>query len=106
MVFTLLFVIRMKKTEYSTYNHYVANVADGIEQDEARKLSKSQSHMRKNIKTRDRLENQEAELNDLLNAQNEQVFTLLSQTEHLNETVRHSKLQTKTDLHQVFSMAA
>jgi len=55
----------MNKYEYAPKKNF-ALVADGLEQDEARKVNKSHSKMRKNLQMKDWLEDQKAELDSLI----------------------------------------
>ena len=54
-----------KKYECAPVKNY-APVADGLEKDEARKVNKSHSKMRKNLQMKDWLEGQKAELDSLI----------------------------------------
>ncbi len=55
----------INKYEYAPKKNF-ALVADGLGQDEARKVNKSHSKMRKNLQMQDWLEDQKAELDSLI----------------------------------------
>jgi hypothetical protein len=55
----------MNKYEYAPKKNF-ALVADGLEQDEARKVNASNSKMRKNLQMKGWLEGQEAEFDSLI----------------------------------------
>lgn len=94
--------MNMKKTDFNRYNTFTANVADGLEQDEAKKLSKSASKMHKAEKARDWLKDQEAELAMLMSNTNENLLETFEATDKIFDRAKAAKLTAKSDLHQVF----
>ena len=94
------------KYECTPVKNY-ALVADGLEQDEARKVNKSHSKIRKNHKMNDWLEDQKAELLSLSfwNTQGS-LREAFDSTKGLDSRMKSHKFQIKSDVSQVFSMAA
>ena len=93
------------KYEYAPKKNF-ALVADGLEQDEARKVNKSHSKMRKNIQMQDWLEDQKAELDSLIWGTQENLRDIFETTKRLDSRMKSHKFQIKSDVSQVFSMAA
>ena len=93
------------KHEYTPVKNY-ALVADGLEQDEARKVNASNSKMRKNLQMKGWLEGQEAELDSLIWDTQESLRKTFGSTKRVNSRRNSHKLQIKRDVSQVFSMAA
>lgn len=94
-----------KKYEYAPKKNF-ALVADGLEQDEARKVNKSHSKMRKNLQMQDWLEDQKAELDSLIWGTQENLRDIFETTKRLDSRMKSHKFQIKSDVSQVFSMAA
>ena len=95
----------MNKYEYAPKKNF-ALVADGLEQDEARKVNASNSKMRKNLQMKGWLEGQEAELDSLIWDTQESLRKTFGSTNRLDTRMNSHKLQIKGDVSQVFSMAA
>lgn len=93
------------KYEYAPKKNF-ALVADGLEQDEARKVNKSHSKMRKNLQMQDWLEDQKAELDSLIWGTQENLRDTFETTKRLDSRMKFHKFQIKSDVSQVFSMAA
>lgn len=93
------------KHEYTPVKNY-ALVADGLEQDEARKVNASNSKMRKNLQMKGWLEGQEAELDSLIWDTQESLRKTFGSTKRVNSRRNSHKLQINIDVSQVFSMAA
>ena len=95
----------INKYEYAPKKNF-ALVADGLEQDEARKVNKSHSKMRKNLQMQDWLEDQQAELDSLIWGTQENLRDIFETTKRLDSRMKSHKFQIKSDVSQVFSMAA
>lgn len=95
----------MNKYEYAPKKNF-ALVADGLEQDEARKVNASNSKMRKNLQMKDWLEGQKAELDSLIWDTQESLWEIFGSTNRLDSRMNAHKLQIKRGVSQVFSMAA
>ena len=95
----------MNKYEYAPKKNF-ALVADGLEQDEARKVNASNSKMRKNLQMKGWLEGQEAEFDSLIWDTQESLRKIFGSTNRLDTRMNSHKLQIKGDVSQVFSMAA
>lgn len=95
----------MNKYEYTPKKNF-ALVADGLEQDEARKVNKSHAKMRKNLQMHDWLEDQKAELDSLIWGTQESLRDTFESTKRLDAKMKSHKLQIKRDVSQVFAMAA
>jgi len=95
----------INKYEYAPKKNF-ALVADGLEQDEARKVNKSHSKMRKNLQMQDWLEDQKAELDSLIWGTQENLRDIFETTKRLDSRMKSHKFQIKSDVSQVFSMAA
>ena len=93
------------KYECTPVKNY-ALVADGLEQNEARKVNKSHSKMRKNLQMKDWLEGQKAELDSLIWDTQESLRETFGITNRLDSRMNAHKLQIKRGVSQVFSMAA
>ena len=93
------------KYEYTPVKNY-ALVADGLEQDEARKVNASNSKMRKNLQMQGWLEGQEAEFDSLIWGTQESLRDTFEATKRLDSRMNAHKLQIKRNVSQVFSMAA
>ena len=93
------------KYEYAPKKNF-ALVADGLEQDEARKVNASNSKMRKNLQMKGWLEGQEAELDSLIWGTQESLRETFDSTKRLDPKMNAHKPQIKRDVSQVFSMAA
>ena len=93
----------MNKYEYAPKKNF-ALVADGLEQDEARKVNKSHSKMRKNLQMQDWLEDQKAELDSLIWGTQESLRETFDSTKRLDTRMKSHKLQIKSGVSQVFSM--
>lgn len=93
------------KYECTPVKNYVL-VADGLEKDEARKVNKSHSKMRKNLQMKDWLEGQKAELDSLIWDTQESLRETFGSTNRLDSRMNAHKLQIKRGVSQVFSMAA
>lgn len=93
------------KYECTPVKNYVL-VADGLEKDEARKVNKSHSKMRKNLQMKDWLEGQKAELDSLIWGTQENLRDTFETTKRLDSRMKSHKFQIKSDVSQVFSMAA
>lgn len=93
------------KNEYTPVKNYVL-VADGLEQDEARKVNASNSKMRKNLQMKGWLEGQEAEFDSLIWDTQESLRDTFETTKRLDSRMKSHKFQIKSDVSQVFSMAA
>jgi len=93
------------KYECTPVKNYVL-VADGLEQNEARKVNKSHSKMRKNLQMNGWLEGQKAELDSLIWDTQESLSEIFGSTNRLDTRMNSHKLQIKGDVSQVFSMAA
>ena len=93
------------KNEYTPKKNF-ALVADGLEKDEARKVNKSHSKMRKNLQMNGWLEGQKAELDSLIWDTQESLSEIFGSTNRLDPGMNAHKLQIKRDVSQVFSMAA
>lgn len=93
------------KYECTPVKNY-APVADGLEKDEARKVNKSHSKMRKNLQMKDWLEGQKAELDSLIWDTQESLREIFGSTNRLDPRMKSHKLQINGDVSQVFSMAA
>ena len=94
-----------KKYEYAPKKNF-ALVADGLEKDEARKVNASNSKMRKNLQMKDWLEDQKAELDSLIWGTQESLRDTFEATKRLDSRIKSHKFQIKSDVSQVFSMAA
>ena len=94
-----------KKYEYAPKKNF-ALVADGLEKDEARKVNKSHSKMRKNLQMKGWLEGQEAEFDSLIWDTQESLRDTFETTKRLDSRMKSHKFQIKSDVSQVFSMAA
>lgn len=94
-----------KKYEYAPKKNF-ALVADGLEQDEARKVNASNSKMRKNLQMKGWLEGQEAEFDSLIWDTQESLRDTFETTKRLDSRMKSHKFQIKSDVSQVFSMAA
>ena len=94
-----------KKYEYAPKKNF-ALVADGLEQDEARKVNASNSKMRKNLQMKGWLEGQEAEFDSLIWDAQESLRDTFETTKRLDSRMKSHKFQIKSDVSQVFSMAA
>ena len=95
----------MNKYEYAPKKNF-ALVTDGLEQDEARKVTKSHSKMRKNLQMQDWLEDQKAELDSLIWGTQENLRDTFETTKRLDSRMKSHKFPIKSDVSQVFSMAA
>lgn len=95
----------MNKYEYAPKKNF-ALVADGLEQDEARKVNASNSKMRKNLQMKGWLEGQEAEFDSLIWDTQESLRKIFGSTNRLDPRMKSHKLQINGDVSQVFSMAA
>ena len=95
----------MNKYEYAPKKNF-ALVADGLEQDEARKVNASNSKMRKNLQMKGWLEGQEAEFDSLIWDTQESLRDTFETTKRLDSRMKSHKFQIKSDVSQVFSMAA
>lgn len=93
------------KYECTPVKNYVL-VADGLEQNEARKVNKSHSKMRKNLQMNGWLEGQKAELDSLIWDTQESLRDTFETTKRLDSRMKSHKLQIKRGVSQVFSMAA
>ena len=93
------------KYECTPVKNYVL-VADGLEQNEARKVNASNSKMRKNLQMKGWLEGQEAEFDSLIWDTQESLSEIFGSTNRLDPGMNAHKLQIKRDVSQVFSMAA
>ena len=93
------------KYECTPVKNYVL-VADGLEQNEARKVNKSHSKMRKNLQMNGWLEDQKAELDSLIWGTQENLSEIFGSTNRLDTRMNSHKLQIKGDVSQVVSMAA
>lgn len=93
------------KYECTPVKNYVL-VADGLEQDEARKVNASNSKMRKNLQMKDWLEDQKAELDSLIWGTQENLREIFGSTNRLDTRMKSHKFQIKSDVSQVFSMVA
>ena len=93
------------KYEYAPKKNF-ALVADGLEKDEARKVNASNSKMRKNLQMKDWLEDQKAELDSLIWGTQESLRDTFETTKRLDSRMKSHKFQIKSDVSQVFSMAA
>ena len=93
------------KYECTPVKNYVL-VADGLEQDEARKVNKFHSKIRKNLQMKDWLEDQKAELDSLIWDTQESLWEIFGSTNRLDSRMNAHKLQIKRGVSQVFSMAA
>lgn len=93
------------KYEYAPKKNF-ALVADGLEKDEARKVNASNSKMRKNLQMKDWLEDQKAELDSLIWDTQESLRETFDSTNRLDSKMKSHKFQIKSDVSQVFSMAA
>jgi len=93
------------KYECTPVKNYVL-VADGLEQDEARKVNASNSKMRKNHQMQGWLEGQEAEFDSLIWDTQESLREIFGSTNRLDPRMKSHKLQINGDVSQVFSMAA
>ena len=94
-----------KKYKYPPVKNY-ALVADGLEQDEARKVNASNSERRKERQRNDWLEDQKAELDSLIWGTQESLRDTFETTKRLDSRMKSHKFQIKSDVSQVFSMAA
>lgn len=94
-----------KKYECAPVKNY-APVADGLEPDEAREVNKSHSKMRKNLQMNGWLEGQKAELDSLIWDTQESLRDTFETTKRLDSRMKSHKFQIKSDVSQVFSMAA
>ncbi|MDO4713874.1 MAG: hypothetical protein Q4B28_04445 [bacterium] len=94
----------MKKTDFKRYNNYTANLADGLELNEAEKMQRTSAKTRKLEQNRAWLKSQEAELASLTAQTNEALLDTLETKSNLTAKVRQLKLQTKDNLHQVFTL--
>ena len=95
----------INKYEYAPKKNF-ALVADGLGQDEARKVNKFHSKMRKNLQMQDWLEDQKAELDSLIWGTQESLRDTFETTKRLDSRMKSHKFQIKSDVSQVFSMAA
>lgn len=93
------------KNEYTPKKNF-ALVADGLEQDEARKVNASNSKMRKNLQMKGWLEGQEAEFDSLIWDTQESLRKIFGSTNRLDTRMNAHKLQINSNVSQVFSMAA
>lgn len=94
----------MKKTDFKRYNNYTANLADGLDFNEAEKMQKTSAKHRKIEQNREWLKSQEAELASLTAQTSEALLDTLETKNNLTAKVRQLKLQTKDNLHQVFTL--
>lgn len=94
----------MKKTDFNRLNAYSAKVADGLEHDEAQSISKSATRIHKAEKQRDWLKAQEAELALLVSDTNDRLLDTFEATNSVFDAAKASKIKTKADLHQVFTL--
>ncbi len=95
----------MNKYEYAPKKNF-ALVADGLEQDEARKVNASNSKMRKNLQMKGWLEGQEAEFDSLIWDTQESLRKIFGSTNRLDTRMNAHKLQINSNVSQVFSMVA
>jgi len=93
------------KYECTPVKNYVL-VADGLEKHEARKVNASNSKMRKNLQMQGWLEGQEAEFDSLIWDAQESLRDTFETTKRLDSRMKSHKFQIKSDVSQVFSMAA
>ena len=93
------------KYECTPVKNY-ALVADGLEQNEARKVNASNSKMRKNLQMQGWLEGQEAEFDSLIWDAQGSLRDTFETTKRLDSRMKSHKFQIKSDVSQVFSMAA
>ena len=95
----------MNKYEYAPKKKF-ALLADGLEQDEARKVNASNSKMRKNLQMKGWLEGQEAEFDSLIWDTQESLRKIFGSTNRLDTRMNAHKLQINSNVSQVFSMVA
>lgn len=94
----------MKKTDTIRYNSYEKDIVQGLEPNEALYLQKKSARMRKSTKKADILRSQEAEINEYISHTSNELSSTLNLSDSFSSQMRNQVLNTKHDLHHLFSL--
>ena len=94
----------MKKTDTIRYNSYEKDIVQGLEPNEALYLQKKSARMRKNTQQADILRSQKAEINEYIPHTSNALSSTLNLSDSFSYQMRNQVLNTKHDLHHLFSL--
>ena len=94
----------MKKTDTIRYNSYEKDIVQGLEPNEALYFQKQSARMRKNTQQADILRSQEVEINEYISHTSNALSSTLNLSDSFSSQMRNQVLNTKHDLHHLFSL--
>ena len=94
----------MKKTDTIRYNSYEKDIVQGLEPNEALYLQNKSARMRKSTQQADILRSQEAEINEYISHTSNELSSTLNLSDSFSSQMRNQVLNTKHDLHHLFSL--